>query len=280
MIDLKVGEAQTSSMESWAAIAGHASSTITTLAWPVALVIVVFAFKKELRALLDRLQSADVAGNKVTFSEKLAVADATISEVAGEIVGLASAPVLDAAAPDGAVPADALFVEPQDQIQYLDQEQNRNEKTPVEQKPLPEPRTKIIQNIGSGKSYNSLAILRDLSTDTISRSEYEGAHARIIVEKAWKDLYSVIKSLFRKRYPNNASSGINTITEKLFQRGHISSEIVATINQLHNLAISSGAGRSRLNMDEAQEFVRTAKRMTALLSAMSDLEEAAPPKHP
>lgn len=267
-------------MESWAAIAGHASSTITTLAWPVALVIVVFAFKKELRALLDRLQSADVAGNKVTFSEKLAVADATISEVAGEIVGLASAPVLDAAAPDGAVPADALFVEPQDQIQYLDQEQNRNEKTPVEQKPLPEPRTKIIQNIGSGKSYNSLAILRDLSTDTISRSEYEGAHARIIVEKAWKDLYSVIKSLFRKRYPNNASSGINTITEKLFQRGHISSEIVATINQLHNLAISSGAGRSRLNMDEAQEFVRTAKRMTALLSAMSDLEEAAPPKHP
>ena len=258
-MELKLGSPEgPTNFENWVNIAKSISDVLIAFAWPIALIVIALAFKKEISALLGRLQSADVAGTKVEFGEKIDTLQRQIPDIAERVLdkiqdneGLIEVNT----GSEIKVPQEDMATEG-----YLDDDTFRVKVDEASESDL--------------SSKKEIEELRRIVENISEQIEYPGnvyrmkPRERII--SAWGRLESSLNNLFMAKFPTNLSTGIENRLARLADRGIIPLTMFDSIKQLNSLRneVAHSANLS-IGTTDASEFVRTATQMGQMLELLA-----------
>ncbi|WP_156402183.1 hypothetical protein [Caulobacter sp. Root1472] len=254
-MELKLGSPEgPTNFENWVKIAKSISDVLIAFAWPIALIVIALAFKKEISALLGRLQSADVAGTKVEFGDKIDTLQRQIPNIAEK--------VLDKIQDNEAYTGSDVEERPDDVVTegYVD-EVTVNGTVDVESETgLP--------------SKREIDELRRIVENISEQIEYSGniykMNPRERIISAWSKLEVSLNKLFVVKFPTNLSTGVENRLARLADRGIIPLTMFDSIKQLNSLRneVAHNANLS-IGATDASEFVRTATQMGQMLELLA-----------
>lgn len=243
LIELKIGDtASPDAFSNWVSIIEHISTLLAALAWPAALIGLAFIFKNEIVGLLGRLQSADVAGAKMEFGEKVGNVQRQMPDIAENVLNRVEIPTISENTtnnidPEGTDDLDA----------YRNEEHARIAKA-IEL-------FKQVENV-SEQPYD------------ISGSVFEPPHERI--HTSWSKLERSINELFTRKAPENLTTGALNRIWKLVDRGYVPIQLANTIQELQSIRNQIQAKPGIVvGPAEAAEFARTATQMRQMLELLA-----------
>lgn len=243
MIELKIGDAApTDTFSNWVSIVEHISALLVALAWPAALIGLALIFKKEIVGLLGRLQSADVAGAKVEFGEKVGIVQRQMPDIAENVLNRVEVPIVPEIKPDDKDPEGAGE-------ENVDQQEELARRTKAIEL------FKQVENV-SEQPYD------------ISGSVIETPYQRI--NTSWSKLERSIDDLFLRKIPENFTTGTVNRIWKLVDRGYVPSQLANTIQELQSIRSQIHASQSIVvGSAEAAEFARTATQIRQMLELLA-----------
>jgi hypothetical protein len=243
LIELKIGDAAPpDAFSNWVSIVEHISALLAALAWPVALIGLALIFKKEIIGLLGRLQSADVAGAKMEFGEKVSNVQRQMPDIAENVLNRVEAPNTS-----------------ENTNNYLYAEEGGDFNVDIQEK-----YERISKAIELFKQVENVS---EQPYD-ISGSVFESPNEKI--HNSWSKLERSIDELFMQKIPENLTTGTLNRIWKLADKGYVPIQLANTIQELQSI-------RSQIHAQpgivvgpaEAAEFARTATQMRQMVELLA-----------
>jgi hypothetical protein len=259
-MEIKLGSQEgPSNFENWVSLAKSVSDLLIAFAWPLALVVVVVSFRREISGLLGRLQSADVAGAKVEFGDKIETLQRQLPDIAEKVLNKLQDQE------DSAIHSGDHIKEDRVDVVYSPSPiGGAGSKEAAEEEGVAAARLwgkevetlrRTVENISEQINYS----------DTIYSS-----NPKERLFSSWDRLELSLNNLFRVKFPTNFTTGTENRLNKLAERGVIPLAMFNSIKDLSSLR-NEVTHRSDLSIGpaEASEFVRTATQMRQMLELLA-----------
>jgi hypothetical protein len=214
---------------------GFIASVVGSLAIPVTVVAALLIFRRPLTDLLGRIISYEGLGQKVSFGQKLAGAEESVSRAVAQAPKTVEQTQLDDAATDNSVTERTLRALTILRLQNKDID---------------------LQNAG-------LLQLAELATSNPS----------FVVIKAWEDLYAQLTAMVKSVFPDADVHNPVYWFPELVKGKHIRESFPSAVLELLDLRNSVAHGQHNPTPGEAVAYVESARDLTNIARRVADYNE-------